>query len=136
MRGIGNVVGVGVTFKRNAKAEQQLDATLARAFDELTNLAFESIVNGSPELTGSPGQPEDLRKPGVWTITKLNERENVISTVEPSAKSVEDGIKYRSGGGPITKLKSSIGGFDSVKKTQQHADNLVGEAIKRARGKS
>lgn len=127
------MVGVGVTFKRNAQVERQMDAVTQRAFDVLTELAFDSIVNGSAQ-TGSPGQPEDLRKPDVWTITKLGEREKVISTVEPSALSVEDGVKYRSGGGPITKLKSNVGGFHSVKLTQQSGEKLVEETLKRVKG--
>ena len=123
-----------VTFKSFLpKLEKAIDARTSKVMDELEGLAYDSIVNGSP-LTGSPGQPRDLRKPDSWSKTKLSEGERIISSVEPSALSVEDGIAYKKGGQPIKRLKSDIGGFHSVALTAQNGDKLIQEALRKVDG--
>lgn len=123
------MVGISASFKSLVpRALRKIDADTSHMMDELTRLALDSIVNGSPD-TNSPGQPRDLRKPDSWAVTKLSDRETIISTVEPSALSVEDGIRYKSDGLPIKRLHSDLGGFHSVKLTQLGAAKLVEKAI-------
>jgi hypothetical protein len=90
----------------------------------------QSVVFGS-EITGSPGQPEDLRR-GEWVTQYEGESTAVISTDDPSAPSVEDGIS-RFDGSPI-KLKSPIGGLHSVLQTRLNFDKLVDDVAQRTLG--
>ncbi len=109
---------------------RQLQTTEAQIVREVTDIAFGSIVNGSL-LTGSPGQPDDLRD-GDWVESFPSQTSGKISTSEPSARSVEDGISYKFGT-PLTKLKSEIGGFHSLALTHQNADKIIGAVIQRVR---
>jgi hypothetical protein len=90
----------------------------------------QSIVFGS-EITGAPGQPEDLRG-GEWTTQYEGESSAVISTNDPSAPSVEDGISHLHGG-PIT-LKSATGGFHSLLETRLNFDKLVEDVTQKVVG--
>lgn len=99
-------------------------------FKHVVAAAHESIVNGST-ITGSPGQPADLRE-GKWTLQLESEDVAILSCAEPSARSVENGIS-RYDGHPI-KLKSAVGGFHSVGQTEQHFDKLVDEVARQVVG--
>lgn len=89
----------------------------------------ESVVNGSG-LTGSPGQPHDLRR-GEWTVTPNGPWNATISTDDKSARSVEDGISYKHGT-QLKKLKSHEGGFHSVKISLINSDKIVAQASRQA----
>lgn len=110
------------TWKSNLKVfipEMEYDIKQVR--EGVAVECFESIVFGSAS-TGAPGQPDDLRE-GQWSVADDGPDSTLISTADPSARSVEDGISHKFGG-PIT-LKSPIGGFHSVKLTHQNAERLV-----------
>lgn len=96
-------------------------------------LTADSIVNGS-SVTGSPGQPADLRD-GAWKTQHLSDYYAVISTTAKSARSVEDGMSYKHGR-PLTKLHSDIGGFHSALATAAAFPRLLSEAVKKNGGKS
>lgn len=87
----------------------------------------ESITVGSAR-TGSPGQPVD-------TGTLINSWQNVpdldgmgatIGTNVVYAPAIEDGIGPH---GPLT-LRSSVGGFHSVKLTVTNADALQADVVR------
>lgn len=115
-----------------AEFSKKLERTEKEVFHAIVDLANESVVLGSP-ITGSPGQPADLRD-GDWTTVYEGETSALISTSERSARSVEDGVSHKHGGVPLSKLHSPIGGFHSVGLTQQHFDKIVEEVIHRIVG--
>lgn len=122
---------VTVTAKWDSRTST-IEAKLSEKFRELhsgvTDRVLESIVEGSP-VTGSPGQPEDLRQ-GQWTRTDEGPLSSVVSTDDPSAPAVEDGISHFNGA-PI-ELHSNIGGFHSIAATAMHFDKLVEDEAKSA----
>jgi hypothetical protein len=99
-------------------------------FTRSVEAVAQSIVFGS-EITGAPGQPEDLRG-GEWTTQYEGESAAVISTNDPSAPSVEDGISHLHGG-PIT-LNSPTGGFHSVLQTRLGFEKLVEDVTQKVVG--
>jgi hypothetical protein len=108
------------------KAKQREREVFTRSVEAVA----QSVVFGS-EITGAPGQPEDLRE-GAWTTTYEGEQAAVISTDDPSARSVEDGISHLHGG-PIT-LNSPLGGFHSLLQTRLNFDKLVENVTQRVVG--
>lgn len=116
---------------------RELRTTERMIFREVTELAAESIIHGST-LTGSPGQPTDLKDEDPttgkeWQTIYENENTALIGNADPSARSVEDGISYRHGGRPLTKLKSGGGGFHSLALTYQNADKIIAEVVRRVK---
>lgn len=110
------------TWKSSLPAfEHKLDRTVHEIHSGVVQAAEESIVRGSV-LTGSPGQPEDLRN-GEWVVVPEGELKTVIGTDDHSALSVEDGISHLHGG-PIT-LNTAVGGFHSVALTHQSGDRII-----------
>lgn len=121
-----------VTWKSNLKILiPEMDYDIKEIREGVAVICFESIVFGSA-ATGAPGQPDDLRE-GQWTLADTGPDTTTISTDDPSARSVEDGISYKFGG-PI-ELKSPIGGFHSVKLTHQNAERIVEPVVLRVVGK-
>ncbi len=105
---------------------------IKEVFDGVVALVGESIVVGSG-ITGAPGQPEDLRD-GDWRMAPEGELVALVSTDDKSARSVEDGISYKYGT-PLKKLKSSLGGFHSVKLTHAGGDKIVASVVRSVVGK-
>lgn len=93
--------------------QRKLDAANKELFVTVANATKDSIVIGSP-VTGAPGQPVDtgaLR--ASWQLRFLSPVESEISTNLAYAPAIEDGVGPH---GPLT-LRSSVGGFHSVKAT-------------------
>lgn len=107
-------------------------ATVAQVFDGVVSLVGESIVVGHG-VTGAPGQPEDLRD-GAWRRAPEGALVALVSTKDKSARSVEDGISYKHGTA-LKKLKSSMGGFHSVKLTHASGDKIVAAVVRSVTGK-
>jgi hypothetical protein len=108
------------------KAKQREREVFTRSVEAVA----QSVVFGS-EITGSPGQPEDLRE-GQWVTQYDGESTATISTDDPSARSVEDGISHLHGG-PIT-LNSPIGGFHSVLQTRLGFEKIVEDVTQKVVG--
>lgn len=106
---------------------RKIDDTLRDVHQSVVALAEDSIVFGSP-LTGSSGQPEDLRH-GEFTVKRDGELDATIGSDEKSVNAVETGIS-RFNGHPI-KLRSPVGGFHSVALTHQNIGTIVEEAVRR-----
>lgn len=102
----------------------RLKVTEEKILNSLVDDSFRGIVFGDPAV-GSPGQPDDLRTPGKWNITRGKGFAR-IWTKEKSARSVEEGISQKFGG-PI-KLKSDIGGFHSVKHVKKGVRKYLAKA--------
>ncbi len=115
-----------------SKFDLKCRATVVQVFDGVVSLVGESIVVGSG-ITGAPGQPEDLRD-GDWRRAPEGELVALVSTKDKSARSVEDGISYKHGT-PLKKLKSSMGGFHSVKLTVAAGDRIVQSVVTSVTGK-
>jgi hypothetical protein len=83
--------------------------------------ALRSIQEGS-ELTGAPGQPVDTGAlKASWQLVFDDPNHATIGTNLVYAEPIEDGVgKY----GPLT-LRSSVGGFHSVKQTAANFDRIV-----------
>lgn len=109
----------------------RLQARRREIFLRTCALAFDSIVNGSP-VTGAPGQPVDtgaLR--ASWSLTFESPTEALISTNLVYAPAIEEGQQepYSRNGAyivpaPMT-LRSSVGGFHSVKMTRAALQSIV-----------
>ncbi len=85
--------------------------------------ALRSVQYGS-ELTGSPGQPKQSGALiSSWFLLPEGARRVLIYTESPYALSNEDGIA-RPGGGPY-RLRSSVGGRWSVRKTRRGFQRIV-----------
>lgn len=110
------------------RAVIQIEVATKDVVTEAVALTADSIVNGS-SVTGSPGQPSDLRK-GAWKVQRLTDWYAVISTGAKSARSVEDGMSYKYGR-PLTKLHSHVGGFHSALATAAGFPRLLSLAVKK-----
>lgn len=119
---------VSVFLKQLAEFSKKVERTEEEVFHAFVDEMADVIVNGSP-ITGSPGQPHDLRD-GDWTTRYESDTVAVISTSEPSARSVEDGISYKHGR-PLTKLKSPVGGFHSLKTAVAGSDKVLIHVVRR-----
>jgi hypothetical protein len=115
-----------------------LDRSEKEIFDGIVDLAYESVVNGSL-ITGSPGQPSDLRDadPATgkdWVKEYDGDFSAVIGNADKSALSVEDGFSHKHGK-PLTKLHSDVGGFQSVALTVNGYDKIAMEVAQKYVGK-
>lgn len=100
--------------------QSKVDVRTKAIHDGVCDLAFSSIVEGSP-VTGAPGQPVDtgnLKSSWQNKIEGPLEREIVTNVVY--APYIEDGF----GRGPLT-LRSQVGGFHSVKLTRAAWQKIV-----------
>lgn len=105
----------------------KVDSRRRDVYVSLATKVHESVKVGSP-VTGAPGQPVDtgfLRNSWILAIGVL---EAVISTNVEYAPGIEDGISQR-WGTPMT-VRSSVGGFHSVKLTIAGANSLLAEALR------
>jgi hypothetical protein len=114
-----------------------LERTEKEIFDGIVDLAYESVVNGSA-ITGSPGQPSDLRDADPATGKDWYKEYDAplsasIANNDKSARSVEDGISYKHGRA-LTKLHSDVGGFHSVALTVLGYDKIAAEVVRRVVG--
>lgn len=93
-----------------------------------------SVVEGST-LTGAPGQPVDIGTlRGSWTDNKVAPLVWELTSGLVYTKSIEDGVSYAHGGTPLT-LRSTVGGFHSVKLTRAGWDKIVAFSVERAAGR-
>lgn len=105
----------------NAATLVRLGAQLDAVFTKATDLAFASVVHGSP-LTGAPGQP--VAPAGVpnagelrdsWTLDRSTPKTAVIGTAVDYAEDVEEalhGQHFHSGGPHSVALTAA--NFDRV----------------------
>jgi hypothetical protein len=121
----------------------RVSALLAQRADAfmvgVTGAAFESIVEGSP-VTGAPGQPVGQYGPGYhpgsvggtlkgsWSQRFLSATEAEVSTNLIYAPAIEDQV---SGTGKTLNLRSSVGGFHSVKLTIAGIQALANQVAER-----
>jgi hypothetical protein len=112
----------GLDVKRfGAKVEQRIRDVADRS----TQLAYESIVQGSP-ITGAPGQPVDTGNlKASWQIVEGPLR-NEITTNVVYAPQIEDGSRA----GRALVLRSQVGGFHSVMLTRVSWGRIVEQATK------
>lgn len=110
--------------KRNTRA--RLRQTFVAATEEVQR----SIVEGSA-ITGAPGQPvgQYAHKvggalKGSWIPRFLGPWVWRTTTRLDYAPSIEDGVSYAHGGSRMT-LRSSVGGFHSVKMTRTGWPSIV-----------
>lgn len=94
----------------------------------VTSRMHQSIVGtGAPDpLTGAPGQPVDtdtLRSSWLLAVTPSEGR---ITTNVAYARAIEDGIGPH---GPLT-LRSTVGGFHSVKLTVAGASAIQADVVR------
>jgi hypothetical protein len=97
-----------MSFREECRAAgREIDQEDAAIFDGVVDLAFESIVHGSP-LTGAPGQPVrsgELRDS--WETERPSATEARIATDHPAAPVIEDDLgnrHYRNHGPHSVKL--------------------------------
>jgi len=96
-----------------------------RMHENLQDLSLESIQNGSA-ITGAKGQPVDeFQLLPSYHIERLGDRTSRIISYLPYAWGIEIGIGPH---GPIT-LRSSVGGFHSIKITVSAIDKLARVAL-------
>lgn len=95
----------------------------------LVTLAHESITEGSP-FTGAPGQPVQTGfLKASWQIVIEGYLRASIVTKAVYAQVIEDGQR----GGKRLTLRSSVGGFHSVKLTIAGMQRLLAVALERAK---
>jgi hypothetical protein len=119
----------------------QVQTRTKEIFDAVVQEATHSIVEGS-EITSAPGQPVGQYGPGYhngriggtlkasWQARSTGELEAVISTDVPYAPYIEEGGNSR---GPF-QLRSSVGGFHSVKLTIAGMPRIVDVVTARVAG--
>lgn len=126
------------TFSEQGRASSlELVAGSQAAFVRTVQLTRDSIVDGSA-ITASPGQPVGQYGPGYqpgkvggtlkasWQTEFLSPTEAIIATNVPYAQPIEDGIGPH---GDLT-LRSTVGGFHSVKQTVAGFPLIVEEAVR------
>lgn len=91
-------------------------------FVRSAQLAHQSIVDGSP-VTSAPGQPVDTG----------NLKNSFVLTINPTVATIETNVEYA----PIIEhnlrgatVRSTRGGFHSVKLTVNAFDKLVAQAVR------
>ena len=95
-------------------------------FVRSAQIAFESIKEGS-SITGAPGQPiDDAILIRSWTLKMEGPFEALVSTPVLYAPGIENAMGPR---GPI-QLRSSVGGFHSVKLTKAAWTKIVATAVR------
>lgn len=98
--------------------------------DATDDIALESIQVGS-RITGAPGQPVDkFQLLPSYHIERLGVRTSRIVSYLPYAWGIEHGVGPH---GPI-KLRSSVGGFHSIKRTIAAMDRVAAAALRRING--
>ena len=86
----------------------------------------DSVVDGSP-TTGAPGQPVDLSTlKNSWQLTFPSPLLARLVTSLAYAEGIENGVGPH---GPIT-LRSTVGGFHSVKMTRLGVQKVADEAVR------
>lgn len=109
-----------------AKLERNRQKVLGRA----TSIAYQSITKGSP-ITGAPGQPVEtgalLRS---WVIEFRGPNVSTITSDLPYAHIIENGIGPH---GPLT-LRSTVGGFHSLKQTAAAWQRVLRQAMREING--
>jgi len=115
-------------------------ATEKAVFLRSSQMAFDSVVTGS-RITGAPGQPVGQYGPGYhpgrvggflrasWQFV-VEAARALIMTKTVYAPAIEDGTRE---GRQLT-LRSTVGGFHSVKLTVQGWQRIVEAAIAEVRG--
>lgn len=100
--------------------------------DAMDDIMLESIQVGSP-ITGAPGQPVDefVLLPS-YHVEKMGPRTSRIVSYEPYSWGIENAVGPH---GPI-KLRSSVGGFHSIKRTVAANDRVAAAALRRLNGGS
>ena len=113
-------------------------AVTKEIFDGVVEETRRSIVEGS-EITGSPGQPVGQYGPGYhngklggtlkasWETQEVSDFVAVISTDAEYAPYIEDGGNSRG----EFQLRSSVGGFHSVKQTLVGMPRIVDAVVAR-----
>jgi hypothetical protein len=92
----------------------KVDKRAKALHDGVSDLAFSSIVEGSP-VTGAPGQPVDTGNlKGSWQNIIEGPLTRFIVTNVIYAPIIEDGTR----GGRTLTLRSRVGGWHSVKLTR------------------
>jgi hypothetical protein len=121
-----------VTFNEDLKRfSLKVEARTQEDFVDITTEVQRSLVEGSPDITGSAGQPVEsgyLKSSFVGRF--LSPLSWIIETDAPYAQSIEDGISYAHGGTPMT-LRSPVGGFHSAKLTVAGFQKIVDTVNKR-----
>jgi hypothetical protein len=138
MAGAGTAASFGNELRMfAAKLENNRQKVQGRA----TSIAYHSIVDGSP-ITGAPGQPVGEYGPGYhpgkiggalkgsWVIQFEGPYVASISSHLPYAWGIENGIGPY---GPLT-LRSSVGGFHSLKLTRAAWPRIVRQAMREVNG--
>lgn len=113
-------------LKFSAKVKSQYQ----EIFDESVTIIQESITVGSA-ITGAPGQPVDtgaLRDS--WRREDVSPTKARVVTDKIYATGIEDGVGPS---GPLN-LRSSVGGWHSVKLTRAAWHPVVQAAVDRVRG--
>lgn len=123
-----------MTFSGDLKRFQdKVEFRTHEVFVETASEAHKSIQSGS-EITGAPGQPVDTGNlKGSWILSFPSRTLAEISTNVVYAPSIEDGVSYAHGGTPMT-LRSSVGGFHSLKHTRAGIERIVEAVTKRLYG--
>jgi hypothetical protein len=112
-----------VTFSESLRRFEALVSDRARAvFEGTVDEAFKSIVDGSA-LTGAPGQPvgETGEIKDSWRVETRGPRRKVITSSHRGAWTIEAGRRL----GQKLRLRSSRGGFHSVKRTRKRFRRIV-----------
>lgn len=121
----------------------RVGAMLKDSFVGIVEECTRSVVEGS-ELTGAPGQPVGQYGPGYhngekggylkasWQTVFDSPSQATIGTNTEYAESIEDGLSYAHGGTPMT-LRSTVGGFHSVKLTVAGAERIKQAVVARVK---
>lgn len=105
----------------------KVDAKNKRVFVGVCTEVQRSVVEGS-EITGAPGQPVDSgRLRASWIGEFVDEKTFELTTDVPYAPIIEDNARG-------AQLRSSTGGFHSVKLTQAGFNNIVGHVVAEVAG--
>ena len=114
---------------RNRATVVRLGLQIQEVFDGCVEEALKSIQSGSP-ITGAPGQPVQSGKLlASFKLERPSRDKAVIGTSSPYAVKIEHGVgKF----GPAT-LRSSRGGFHSVKLTAAGMGRVLAAVMRRVR---
>jgi len=138
MAGAGTAASFGNELRMFAA---KLERNAQKVHGRSTSIAYHSIVEGSP-ITAAPGQPVGEYGPGYhpgkiggalkgsWVIEFRGPYLSSIASDLPYARPIENGIGPY---GPLT-LRSSVGGFHSLKLTRAAWPRIVRQAMREVNG--
>ena len=125
-----------MTFSQDIKRfTDKVEFRTHEVFTETASEVHLSITKGSP-ITGSKGQPVGQYGPGYhegkrggnlltsWILSFPSKTLARIETNAEYAESIEDGVSYAHGGKPM-QLRSTVGGFHSLKLTRAAIQKVV-----------